>query len=113
MALGLGPPVAGSILRCQAIQSAVSVAVPPFTTPELGSYRVALFPPRPGIQPLWSLVHMMVAEAICRMLLRHLTCRPDSRALLRAGRRIPISKAIIPITTRSSTRVNAERLRLE
>ena len=46
---------------------------------------------------------------ICRILLRHCTCRADSRALFSAGRRMPIRSAMIPMTTSSSTSVNAWR----
>src|SRR5687768_2264894 len=45
------------------------------------------------------------------MLLRHLMSRADSRALPRDGSRIEISSAMIPITTRSPTSVNAGRQR--
>jgi hypothetical protein len=44
-----------------------------------------------------------------RRLAAHLMVLADSRALLRAGRRMLISSAMMPITTRSSTRVKAER----
>src|SRR3954468_15179397 len=62
-----------------------------------------------GIWLLLSLAYMMVAVAICFMLLRHATERAPSRALLSAGRSIAISRAMMPMTTSSSTRVNAAR----
>src|SRR5438067_13612634 len=93
--LGRDCPFAGSTLRCQAIQSAValrSAAVPATTAPLLFSF-VMLLPPEPGIQPLLSEAKLMIAVEICRMLLRHLTCRALSRALFSAGSRMPISSA--------------------
>src|SRR5436309_16095121 len=47
---------------------------------------------------------------ICRRLLAHLVRIDCSRALLSAGIKIEISTAMIPMTTRSSTRVNAAPL---
>src|SRR5690349_8065586 len=46
------------------------------------------------------------------MVVAQVTVLACSRALLRAGRRMPISTAMMPITTSSSTRVNA-RTRLQ
>src|SRR5438552_1749417 len=44
-----------------------------------------------------------------RRLLRHAVRAAASRALPRVGNRMPISKAMIPITTSSSTKVKAWR----
>jgi len=52
---------------------------------------------------------MSIAKAICFMLLAHLIVFADSRARFSDGRRMLISSAIMPMTTRSSTSVNAER----
>src|SRR5688572_8135494 len=49
--------------------------------------------------------------AICRRLLRHCVRFAASRALLRVGRSTEIKTAMIPMTTRSSTRVKAARCR--
>src|SRR5439155_25417627 len=56
-------------------------------------------PPLPGIQPLCSLAHMMVAAEICRMLLRHWTCCAAARARRRAGSSTEIRRAMLPIAT--------------
>jgi hypothetical protein len=60
---------------------------------------------RPGILPLFSAVNMSTACESWRMLLRHFTRRPASRARFSAGNRIAISTAMIPMTTSSSTSV--------
>src|SRR5438270_2249575 len=44
-----------------------------------------------------------------RRLAAHLMVLADSRALLSAGSRMPINKAMIPITTKSSTSVKPPR----
>src|SRR3954447_358141 len=51
----------------------------------------------------------MMAVPTCRMLDAHTTRAAASLARLSAGNRTPISTAMIPMTTRSSTNVNAER----
>src|SRR6476659_191561 len=58
-----------------------------------------------GSTSLFSFAYMMHAYQTLRMLLAHLTWRALSLALFRAGRRMDISKAMMPITTRSSTSV--------
>src|SRR5690349_12630405 len=60
-----------------------------------------------GNFPLFALMYISMALATCRMLLEHWMVLAWRRALLRAGRRMPISTAMMPITTRSSTSVNA------
>jgi len=51
------------------------------------------------------LAYMIIANPICLRLLAHFTRLACSRARFRAGRRIEISSAMIPMTTNSSTRV--------
>src|SRR4029079_17250209 len=58
------------------------------------------------------LAYMMAARAICRRLLAHLARLACSRARFRLGSRIEISRAMMPMTTSSSTSVNP-RLRRE
>src|SRR5205085_12552548 len=58
-----------------------------------------------GSVSLFSFAYMMFAYQILRMLLAHLTWRAFSLALFSAGRRMDISNAMMPITTRSSTSV--------
>ena len=74
--------------------------------PPTESHNTVVFPPLLGMNPLWSLAHMMVAAASWRTLLRHWTCFACSRARLSAGSRIAISTAMMPMTTSSSTSVN-------
>src|SRR5277367_1542147 len=59
---------------------------------------------------LLSLVYMMNAMSIIRRLLRHCADRACLRAAPRAGRRIEISSAMMPITTSNSTSVNPPRI---
>src|SRR4051812_28981329 len=61
--------------------------------------------PEPGRYPLLFAVYITIACPMERRLARHLTVWADARALFRAGRRIEISNAMIPMTTSSSTRV--------
>src|SRR4051812_45438573 len=60
-----------------------------------------------GTTPLYALAYMLRNVPIWRRLLRHCVRLALSRALFRLGRRIEISTAMMPITTRSSTSVNA------
>src|SRR5678816_168295 len=62
-----------------------------------------------GSSPLLLFVYIMNASPNWRMLLRHLSCLPCSRARARDGRRMLISSAMIPMTTSSSTRVKPTR----
>src|SRR5688500_4734040 len=55
----------------------------------------------------FSACHRRAAVPICRRLLAHLTVFACCLALLRLGSRIAISSAMMPMTTRSSTSVNA------
>src|SRR3954468_17599481 len=59
-----------------------------------------------GNQSLLSLAYIWLTIDSWRMLLRHLTRSDCSRALLKAGTRIEISSAMMPMTTSSSTSVN-------
>src|SRR3954471_17892676 len=79
-----------------------------------------------SLDPLLSVPHMIVAplapllsfESItnacpnCRSPDKHFTVFPDRRAFDSAGKRMLINSAMIPMTTSSSTRVNA-RVRCE
>src|SRR5687767_2776462 len=58
-----------------------------------------------GTLPLFWVAYMVVACPNCRMLLVHSSRLAFSRAVLRAGRRTDIRMAMMPMTTRSSTRV--------
>src|SRR5947209_10977300 len=60
-----------------------------------------------GSHPLLSLQYEINDEPSCRRFDKHCTCLACSRAFPKAGRRIEISSAIIPITTSNSTKVNA------
>src|SRR4051812_23819319 len=62
--------------------------------------------PAGGNLPLFAWIYCIIAVAIWRILLEHCTVAAARRALLRAGRRIPTSTAIIPMTTSNSTSVN-------
>ena len=53
------------------------------------------------------LTYIWNAVVICRRFAMHWVVRACVRALFRAGRRIEISIAMMPITTRSSTSVKA------
>src|SRR5262245_26332637 len=57
--------------------------------------------------PLKRIEYSISAMPSCRMLLRQADLLADSRARLSVGSRVPISTAMIPMTTRSSTSVNA------
>src|SRR3954463_16503497 len=58
-----------------------------------------------GNLPLFSEAYMIRAVPNCFWLLAHWTLRACSRAALRAGRRMEMRRAIMPMTTRSSTKV--------
>src|SRR5687767_2919015 len=62
-----------------------------------------------GWTPLLSLMYMSIAWASCLMLLAHLTVIAWRRARESAGSRIDTSTAMMPMTTNSSTSVNARR----
>src|SRR4051794_6014878 len=62
--------------------------------------------------PLFADVYMTNALPNCRSCARQATVREAFRALFIAGRSMATSKAMMPITTNSSTSVNAARLRL-
>src|SRR3954469_38603 len=64
------------------------------------SYRV-------GSQPRLALAYMTTAPWICRRFDAQAVRIDDSRAFFRLGSRIAIRSAMIPMTTRSSTSVNA------
>jgi hypothetical protein len=63
-----------------------------------------------GNAPLFSPAYWISPIVSWRMLLAHFTWLPLSRARERVGRRIEISRAMIPMTTSSSTSVNPLRL---
>src|SRR6476646_9301020 len=63
-----------------------------------------------GYFPLNSFAYMMNAVQSWRILLAHAVSRAVRRAELRTGSRMPMSTAIMPITTNNSTSVNAECL---
>src|SRR3712207_228148 len=65
-----------------------------------------------GNLPLWALMYMSMAPEIWRMLLAHCTCLADFRALDRVGRRMEMSRPMIPMTTSNSTRVKPGNLAL-
>src|SRR5262249_19498985 len=54
--------------------------------------------------------HCKHAKPTCRKLLAHLARLPASRTFWTAGTKRPINMAIIAMTTRSSIRVNPDRL---
>src|SRR5258706_6141821 len=57
--------------------------------------------------PLLACMYIWSAVPSWRTVARHLVVLAARRALPRTGRRIEISKAMMPMTTRSSTRVKA------
>src|SRR5215217_5296482 len=59
--------------------------------------------------PLLSLAYIMFTVQSWRMLAMHFVRLAWSRAFCRAGNRIAINSAMIPMTTSSSTSVNALR----
>src|SRR4051812_9464769 len=58
-------------------------------------------------QPFCSLTYMELAMPNWRREAAHWTVRAWRRARLRAGRRMEMRRAMMPMTTRSSTRVKA------
>src|SRR5256885_2071377 len=62
-----------------------------------------------GSAPLFALLYMRIAVASCFRLLWHCTFLAASRALLSVGRRMDMSRAMMPMTTSSSTSVNPVR----
>src|SRR4051794_15829136 len=55
----------------------------------------------------YSATYPAMPWPMLRRLAAHLTALADSRALLSAGRRIEINRAMMPMTTNNSTNVNA------
>jgi hypothetical protein len=74
-------------------------------------YAMVLFPGASDVTvcmyPLCSLANMIVAVVSWRMFERHCAVAAAWRALPNAGRSTLISSAIMPMTTSSSTSVNA------
>src|SRR2546423_13284043 len=62
-----------------------------------------------GYTPLLSIEYMLNALPISLSDARHLTLLAERRADWSVGSRIEISSAMMPMTTSSSTRVNARR----
>src|ERR1700722_1300524 len=60
-----------------------------------------------GKWPRLSVMYCSKASDICFILLWHNIVAAERRALFNAGRRMPTSRAMMPMTTSSSTRVNA------
>src|ERR1051325_4396918 len=64
-----------------------------------------------GLQPFQSVAYMVNRYPVCRRLFMQAALRPDSFALLKAGRSSAARMAMMAMTTRSSMRVKAEERR--